>query len=274
MNQQEVSVFQETVWAYYAAHARDDLPWRQPNAAGVFDPYHILVSELMLQQTQVQRVVPKYQEFLDRFPDAATLAVSELGEVLRVWQGLGYNRRAKFLWQAAGCIHTNHADIFPNTLDELVVLPGVGKNTAGAILAYAFNTPVPFIETNIRTIYIHHFFADQDDITDVMILPYITESLPDDPSLTRDWYWALMDYGTHLKATIGNLNKLSKTYTKQSTFVGSRRQVRGAVIRALSKNPLTLSELQMLVADQRLENVLDDLVQEGMVRHNNKTYSL
>lgn len=274
MNQQAISLFQETVWTYYAAHARNDLPWRQPNTDGVFDPYHILVSELMLQQTQVARVIPKYHAFLERFPDVTSLATSELGDVLREWQGLGYNRRAKFLWQAAGYIHAHHADVFPNTIDELVKLPGVGKNTAGAILAYAFNTPTPFIETNIRTIFIHHYFADQDDITDAMIMSYITESLPDDPTLTRDWYWALMDYGTHLKATVGNLNKLSKTYIRQSTFTGSRRQVRGAIIRQLSSQPHSLAELGAIVPDERIGDVLKDLIQEGLVQQQGDQYVL
>ena len=263
-------LFLEVLWDYYSHAARHDLPWRQPDADGSLDPYKILVSELMLQQTQVPRVIPKYHDFLQRFPDIHTLATAELGDVLRAWQGLGYNRRAKFLWQAARQI--DERGTFPTTREALVRLSGIGPNTAGAILAYAFNQPVAFIETNIRTVYIHHFFEDYTDIADKEILALVEQTL--DRENPREFYWALMDYGSHLKATFGNLNKASRHYAKQSTFHGSRRQVRGQVLRELGSHSRTLAELQAIISDERLESVLQDLVSEGLVRSNGDSYSL
>lgn len=262
--------FLETLWAYYAEHGRTELPWRAAEVDGSFDPYKIMVSELMLQQTQVQRVIPKYFAFLEQFPTVQSLARAELGNVLRAWQGLGYNRRAKFLWQAAKAIAEQGS--FPRTQDELVKLPGIGPNTAGAILAYAYNQPVVFIETNVRTVYIHHFFEDRTDIHDKEIVGLVTQTL--DREQPREFYWALMDYGSHLKATIGNPNKASKHYAKQSAFHGSRRQVRGMVLRQLGTRTHTLAELQAMIADERVKSVLDDLVAEGMVRCLDGTYFL
>src|SRR5262249_55616589 len=154
---------------------------------------------------------------------------------------LGYNRRAKFLWQAAQTVVTEYGGRLPQTRAELVALPGIGPNTAGAVLAYAFSQPVAFIETNIRTVFIHHFFAGQQGIADCNILDLVTATLP--PDNTREWYWALMDYGSHLKQVVGNLNTLSKHYSKQSAFAGSRRQLRGQVLRSLGIKRHTLAEL-------------------------------
>jgi A/G-specific adenine glycosylase len=274
MNNSQLTVFQKTVWEYYDLHARRALPWREPEPGGTFDPYKILVSELMLQQTQVPRVIPKYRAFLEQFPDIEVLAAADLGDVIKAWQGLGYNRRAKFLWQTAQKLHIEHHDNVPNTIQELIALPGVGPNTAGAIMAYAFCQPVVYLETNIRTVFIHHFFADQIDISDALLVPYITASLPDDQALTRDWYWALMDYGSYLKATVGNLNKLSNTYAKQSAFKGSKREIRGKVLRVLTESPHTLAQLQQIIADERLEDVLQDLVDEALIKLASQGYCL
>ncbi|MCA9327351.1 A/G-specific adenine glycosylase, partial [Candidatus Saccharibacteria bacterium] len=122
-----------------------DMPWRSDTR-----PYYVLVSELMLQQTQVDRVIPKFQAFIAAFPDERILAQASLADVLKLWQGLGYNRRAKFLHDAAK--HVVASGDFP--LDEagLVTLPGVGKNTAGAIMAYAYNQPAIYVETNVRAV--------------------------------------------------------------------------------------------------------------------------
>jgi A/G-specific adenine glycosylase len=262
--------FSETLWAYYAGHGRNELPWRLPDANGMFDPYKIMVSELMLQQTQVARVIPKYEAFLERFPDITVLAVAQLGDVLRMWQGLGYNRRAKFLWQAAQHVHALGA--FPDTLTELIRLPGIGANTAGAILAYAYNQPVIFIETNIRSVYIHHFFADQFEVADKEITALVEQTL--DSEHPREFYWALMDYGSHVKATIGNVNKASKHYAKQSKFEGSRRQLRGAIIRLLGTRPYGRNELLAALNDSRAVAVLDELSVEGMVAQDDGCYRL
>jgi len=272
MSHTEITQFAETLWDYYAHHARHNLPWRQPQADGSFDPYKILVSELMLQQTQVGRVLPKFNEFLMKFPTTADLAAAPLAEVLSVWNGLGYNRRAKYLWQAAQLLQSDLQGVFPTTLAGLTLLPGVGKNTAGAIMAYAFNQPVIFVETNIRTVYIHHFFKDQTNVSDVAIGEYLQATL--DHEQPREFYWALMDYGAHLKQTIGNVSRHSRGYAKQSKFEGSRRQIRGHVIRTLSVAPATRNQLQAAVNDERLAEVLTALTQEGLIRRQGDTFLL
>lgn len=260
--------FRETVWQFYNTQGRHDLPWRQ----GTLDPYHVLVSELMLQQTQVPRVIPKYHEFLAAFPDFRQLASAELGDVLRVWSGLGYNRRAKFLWQAAQRVVQQHRGMLPHDYEQLVALPGIGPNTAGAILAYAYNQPTVFLETNIRTVYIHHFFPDTEAVTDKALRALLEQTV--DHEHPREWYWALMDYGSYLKQTAGNAARRSKHYVRQSSFEGSRRQVRGAVLRALKAGSLTIPELKQVIADERLVSVLQDLESEQLIRKARGRYRL
>jgi A/G-specific adenine glycosylase len=264
IDEETLRTFQDKVWDFYRDYGRHDLPWRQAGTDG-FSPYAIAVSEIMLQQTQVNRVTPKYLAFLKAFPSVASLAAAELGDVLRMWSGLGYNRRAKFLHQAAQRVVQDFGGVYPRTVQELETLPGIGRNTAGAIAAYAYNQPVAFIETNIRTVFIHHFFGDREDIHDREILPIVQATLPDDGT-NREWYWALMDYGSYLKQTVGNQNHRSTSYAKQSTFHGSRRQVRGQVLRLLATKPLTTSELKEQIADERLAAVVEDLLREQMIR--------
>ena len=269
--QKNIAEFHETVWEYYHQSGRQ-LPWRLPEQDGGFDPYKILVSEIMLQQTQAARVIPKYESFISRFPDVTVLAKVPLADVLTEWSGLGYNRRAKFLWQSAQVIQADHSGVFPRTIAELTNLPGVGHNTAAAVMAYAYNEPVEYVETNIRTVFIHHFFRDEEAINDKELLPLIREAL--DREHPREWYWALMDYGTHLKATVGNLSRYSKHYTKQSVFAGSRRQIRGAVIRLLGTGPMSLASIEQSISDERLASVLTDLEQEDLIKKTGDTYTL
>ena len=219
--------FKRLIYDYYRKHGRS-LPWRKTS-----NPYHILVSELMLQQTQVPRVLEKYREFIARFPDAAALAKAPLRSVLTVWQGLGYNRRALALKQIALALVAQHRGKVPSSFDDLVKLPGVGKATASAILAFAFNRPVVFIETNIRTVFIHFFFPGQDEVSDEEIIPLVTKTL--DAANPREWYYALMDYGTFLKKSIANPGRKSRHYHKQTPFDGSNRQVRGRILRYLTR---------------------------------------
>jgi A/G-specific adenine glycosylase len=268
----ETTKFNEILWDYYAKHGRHDLPWRIPEADGQFDPYKILVSELMLQQTQVPRVLPKFNEFLIKFPTFKALAAAPLADVLKIWSGLGYNRRAKFLWQAAQKIQTTCNGAFPSTSEALIQLPGVGKNTAGAIMAYAFNKPVVFVETNVRTVYIHHFFQDHTDIPDTAIHELLQATL--DPENPREFYWALMDYGSYLKQTVGNLSRRSREYTKQSKFEGSKRQVRGEVLRVLAEGPLTTQAITKRIGDERLPAVLQDLLAEQLIQQKHGEWSL
>lgn len=256
--QQTIASFQEVVWDYYARHGRT-MPWRDKPT-----PYYVLVSEVMLQQTQVSRVVPKFLEFTAHFPDVAALAQAPLADVLTHWSGLGYNRRAKFLWQAAQAVVERHNGVLPKTREELVALPGIGPNTAGAILAYAYEQSVVFIETNIRTVIIHHFFADHDGaVTDAQIRDIMEQVLPQENP--REWCWALMDYGTHLKATAGTQLQRVHGYRKQSKFEGSQRQVRGKVLKLLVQDGLTDSALQAKMGDERLPAVVSALAAEGLI---------
>lgn len=254
--------FVELLWDFYAHNARQ-LPWRQPEAGGDFSPYRILLSEVMLQQTQVARVIPKYQQFLNRFPTNQALARASLADVLEVWSGLGYNRRAKFLHAAARMIEQEYGGEIPKSLDSLMSLPGIGRNTAAAILVYSYNQPHVFIETNIRTVYLHHFFANEDDVPDTAILPLVEQTIDHDSP--REFYWALMDYGTHLKATIGNASRRSKHHIKQSRFEGSRRQLRGRVLKELLDAPKTHEQLSAAMKDDRLSDVLSALEKEGFI---------
>lgn len=268
-SKQIVQAFLETVWGYYQQQGRHALPWRQAEVDGAFDPYKILVSELMLQQTQVARVMPKYELFLHQFPTYAALASANLADVLRTWQGLGYNRRAKFLWEAARAIESRGD--FPATPDGLIALPGVGPNTAGAVLAYAFNQPAVFVETNIRTVYIHHFFQDDENVSDRSIRELLEQTI--NREHPREFYWALMDYGSNLKTTVRN-NYQSRHYTKQSAFHGSRREVRGAVLRVLAESPTSLRQLKIKIADERLPWVLEALETEQLIGKSNGYYKL
>lgn len=218
---------------------------------------------MMLQQTQVSRVIPKFEVFIKRFPNFQSLSKASLGEVQKAWSGLGYNRRAKFLWQAARIITQQYSGKLPSDSAELVRLPGIGQNTAGAILAYAFDKPTVFVETNIRTVFIHHFFKDRTAIDDKELLPLIEQTLNE--VAPRLWYWALMDYGVFLKTTEGNLAAKSRHYTKQSKFQGSRRQLRGQIQRLLIIKPHTSGQFRRTIADERLPGILEDLASEGLI---------
>ncbi len=252
--------FVKEVWNYYRRHGRQSLPWRKTT-----NPYRILVSEIMLQQTQVERVIPKYQAFLKQFPTPKKLSEASLGEVLKTWQGLGYNRRAKMLHECAKQIVSGHRGRFPRTYTELIKLRGVGPYTAGAIMAFAFNTPVPIIETNIRSIFIHYFYNNATDVTDKEIFEIVERTL--DRKNPREWYYALMDYGVYIKKEFGNPNSRSKHYTKQSVFKGSDREIRGAILRLLSRTGETRAQLlkKLPFEDIRVDAQLEKLLKESLI---------
>jgi A/G-specific adenine glycosylase len=272
LSQSEVSAFQKTVLDFYHTAGRHTLPWRTLSGNKTGDPYAITVSEVMLQQTQVSRVIEKYTEFLRVFPTVQALSQASLSEVLTLWSGLGYYRRAKFLHQAAQTVATKLNGEFPHDQAQLVTLPGIGKNTAGAILAYSFDIPVVFIETNIRTVFLHHFFADDSDVPDSVLLPLIEQTL--DITSPRVWYWALMDYGSYLKSTTQNPSRKSKHHVVQSTFKGSRREIRGQVLKLLIVGSATLQQCKDSIQNPQLESVLEDLVIEELIHRSGKTYSL
>lgn len=271
MNQNEKK-FVATVMDYYRQYGRHQLSWRQTT-----DPYHILVSEIMLQQTQVERVMPKYHAFIAEFPTVQALAKASLGTVLVAWQGLGYNRRAKLLHQCAQVIVREHHGVWPQEYQGLLALPGIGPYTAGAILAFAYNIPVPLIETNVRSVYLYHFFPNETGVPDSALVPIIARTL--DQTNPRAWYAALMDYGSYLKRTVGNASKGSKHHTKQTTFAGSDRQIRGSLVRLFTQSTTTHSLIQIQAAlpkfDQaRVALQLEKLVTEELVQKKRGCYML
>ena len=253
------SEFQEIVWEKGRELYRT-MPWREDTR-----PYYVLVSELMLQQTQVDRVIPKFNAFIQRFPDEKLLAGASLADVLRLWSGLGYNRRAKYLHEAAKAVVADFGGVFPNTRENLIALSGVGPGTAGAILTYAFNQPVTFIETNVRTVYFHHFFEGQPAVSDKELAPVVERTI--DHEHPREFYWALMDYGTWLKKNGAGKNSQSAHYKKQSPLRGSVREVRGQIVAVLAAGDLGRHELERrLDADSRFDRALAGLVADGLVQ--------
>lgn len=228
--------FQRKILDHYRRHGRD-LPWR-----ATADPYRILVSEIMLQQTQVERVLPKYDGFIRLFPDAAALAAASLQQVLAAWSGLGYNRRAKALKSCAEELVARHGGMMPETLEALLQLPGIGAYTARAVCVFAYNRPETVLETNIRSVYIHFFFEGRSAVRDGDLEPLIQQTLyrPN----PRRWYNALMDYGAVLKKSCGNPSRRSCGHVRQSRFQGSNRQVRGMIIKILlAQGPSTPAAL-------------------------------
>jgi len=243
-----------------------DMPWRTDTR-----PYYILVSEMMLQQTQVARVTVKFREFIARFPNEKSLATADLADALRVWNGLGYNRRAKFLHEAAKEIVRR--GIFPVMQNDLEQLPGIGPNTAGAIMVYSFDQPAIFVETNIRTVYLHHFFRDQTNVSDTKIREKLTQTL--DCERPREFYWALMDYGAWLKQQDFGAIQRSKHFAKQSPLKGSIREVRGQIIHTLTVEDLSEPVLRKMVkADVRFTTALDGLLHDGLVERKDKKLRL
>jgi A/G-specific adenine glycosylase len=259
------AAFVETVQHYYREYGRD-LPWRR-----TYDPYEILVSEVMLQQTQVARVLVKYPEFLARFPDPAALAVAQLADVLAAWSGLGYNRRALSLQRAATMMVEQYGNRVPASFEALRRLPGVGPATAAAVCAFAFGRPQAFIETNIRAAFIHYFFPGRESVADSEILPLIERTM--DRDNPRQWFYALMDYGVWVKRMFGNPNRRSKHHALQTPFYGSRRELRAQVLNALllvTPSAIAPEELRSRLpgpprALDELLSVLDELAGEGFL---------
>ncbi len=268
LTKQQVKSFRETVYDYYRSHGRHHLPWRKTKRA-----YHILVSEFMLQQTQVERVLPKYKLFLKNFPSIKSLAQASLSDVVAVWQGLGYNRRAVALKKSASLITNKYNGRIPRSPELLQTLPGVGNATASAIMAFAYNRPVTFIETNIRTVYIYHFFERKKKIHDNNILPFIEQTL--DLENPREWYYALMDYGVYLKKHNIKLNTRSTHYTKQSRFGGSIRQVRGRIIRLLTQSDgMTIKQIEERINsnNHNISSILNQLQKDGLLSKKGRTF--
>nr|WP_320160924.1 A/G-specific adenine glycosylase [uncultured Methanoregula sp.] len=255
-----IAQFREMVLDHYRTHGRE-MPWRENT-----NPYHILVSEIMLQQTQVERVMVKFQEFIAAFPDVSALANAPLLAILAAWQGMGYNRRAIALQKCAVRVVEEYKGILPADPEVLATFPGIGHATACSICAFAFSLPVVFIETNIRRVFIHYFFSDSATVSDKELLPLVTRALyTENP---RIWYWALMDIGTVLKKTVPNPNRRSVHYTKQSAFEGSDRKIRGEILRHLL--PGTSMTTEQVIGSftedpARIRKILAGLERDGFI---------
>ena len=249
-----------------------DLPWRNTR-----DPYAIWISEAMLQQTQVARVLGRWGRFMGRFPVVDALAAASASDVLEEWQGMGYNRRALALHKAAQVCSAEYGGVMPPDAGALQQLPGIGKATAAGILAFAFDIPSVYVETNVRAVIIHHFFPEEAEVTDKQIAALVERFCPDED--VRGWYYALLDYGAYLKKNFSNPSRRSKAYTRQSAFEGSRRQKRSWIVREVLACPegvsveslsMKLSETEMRagrseVGRELMESILSDLQSEGFL---------
>ncbi|MDO5042968.1 MAG: adenine glycosylase [Slackia sp.] len=246
-----------------------DLPWRNTR-----DPYAIWISEVMLQQTQVARVLTRWERFMARFPTVDALASADTADVVEEWQGMGYNRRALALKRAADICACEFAGSLPVGVEELCKLPGIGEATAAGITAFSRDVPCVYIETNVRAVFIHEFFPGEERVADKQLRPLVEAACPCDD--VRGWYYALLDVGAHLKKTQINPTRRSASYTKQSTFEGSRRQKRAWIVREVLANPgiagdeihRRLDGVEMRagrdrVSDDEFRSILADLAQEG-----------
>lgn len=258
--------FQKTIWDFYRKHKRT-LLWREN-----ITPYYVFTSEIMLQQTQVSRVEKKFPEFIKKFPDFKSLAHASTKDVLTAWQGMGYNRRALYLKQAAEIIVRKHKGILPKDPQLLDDLQGIGDATARSIIVFSYNMPLVFIETNIRRVFIHSFFSDKENIDDKVILPLVQKTM--DTENPREWYYALMDYGSHLPTITKNPNRKSRHYKRQSQFKGSDREMRGAIIKSILKKPLTIDEIKKNTQfeRQRIYSNLLTLQKEGFIMEKKGRY--
>ena len=256
-----IKLFQKIIYEFYKNHKRK-FPFREN-----ITPYNVLVSEIMLQQTQTGRVSEKFLKFIAKFPDFLSLSKASLEQILKEWKGLGYNRRAIALKKIAEIVINDFNGKLPESIEELKLFPQIGHNTASSILTFAFNKPMVFIETNIRRVYIYFFFPNIGKVNDKEIMSIVKKTV--DKNNPRKWYYALMDYGVMLKKIHPGLSKRSVHYRKQAPFKGSSRQIRGELLEMLIKNgTISLSKIQkrFIVNDRkRIKNILNQLQKEGFI---------
>ena len=250
-----------------------DLPWRN-----VDDPYGVLVSEVMLQQTQVSRVLRYWPRWMNLFPAVDALAAADTAFVLETWQGLGYNRRALALKRACEECAAKRGGRLPETAEELVALPGIGPATAAGVVAFAHDRPALYLETNVRSVFLHELFPDSEGVSDKQIAPYVADTCP--RSGARAWYYALLDYGAHLKTKVANPSRRSRHYARQGRFEGSRREKRSFILKQVLAAPEGVAPEELAarldeheraagrdgVDSELFESILGELVAEGFFR--------
>ena len=263
------ATFRKRIRQYYKAHGRV-FPWRTTR-----DPYKIFVSEIMLQQTQTERVKSYYTKFLATFPTFHSLAQADTQVLLSHWKGLGYNRRALFMRQAAQVIVSDYQGKLPSDEQSLRMLPGVGSYTAQALRAFVFNLPVVMIETNIRTVIIHEYYSRQKIVSDAEVEQVLRSVLP--RTDFKHWYYALMDYGVYLKQQGVTVHRKSAQYVKQKSFKGSRRQFRGKILELLlSQGSLTLKKLALRLSQEHtfVEELVNELIKEGFLVRKGQVFNI
>ena len=264
----EIEEFKNIINTWYLVHRRD-LPWRK-----TFDPYSIVVSEIMLQQTQVGRVLNFYDKFLNTFPTFSSLATADNKTLFELWNGLGYWKRALNLRKIAEIIQLKYEGVFPSDIDTLKTLPGVGEYTSAALKCFIYNYPVAFVETNIRKVINHFFFNGSDNVSDKEI--YRIADLVLDRDNPREWNYSLMDYGSSEFRS----KKTTKNDKKES-FVFSNRFYRGELIRFITqKGEVSRDEIHILlntisenkITNSRVSSILESLIKDQLISNKKDRY--
>ena len=269
LSQKRIVSFRRRVWSSYRQHRRD-FPWRRTD-----NPYRITISEVMLQQTQAQRVAPKYEAFVRHFSNWQALARASASAVLRQWSGLGYNRRAVALRDLARAVVREHNGKLPRGQEALEALPGIGPATAAAIRAFAFGEQSVYLDTNVRGVYIYEFFPDVPTVSDAALVPLIQQTLVGRSA--REWYYALLDYGAWLKASRPNPTRRSAHYVRAGAFEGSSRQLRGRIVAVLlAAGSMTRAQVvsALGVERDRVTVSLDALERDGLLRRQAGSFAL
>ncbi|MCF7944555.1 MAG: A/G-specific adenine glycosylase [Spirochaetia bacterium] len=259
-SKQDIGNFRALIYAYYSNFGRK-FPWRETQ-----DPYRILLSEMMLQQTQTDRVLPKYIQFLETYPDIKALVKADISELITLWKGLGYNRRALALVRIAKTVVEKWDGQIPEDEKLLRSLYMVGPATAAAIRAFSFTKPSLYLETNIRRVLLYFFFYGAEEVKDAQLYDLLEHIMDEkDP---KHWYYALMDYGVFLKKVIPNPNRRSAHYTRQAQFKNSNREIRGKLLDLLiSKGDVQFEDInaELNYSEERLLNCLNSLINEGFI---------
>jgi len=264
ISSEKINQIQHEILSFYADHKRD-LPWRSTT-----DPYKILLSEFMLQQTQVKRVIDYYIKWIKQWPTILDLSIAPFQDVLSEWIGLGYNRRAQYLHESLKIIVETYDGDVLSAMHDYQKLPGIGNYTARAVRIFAGNDDIATIDTNIRRIFIHLFHLPTT-ISDHTLADIAEKCMPRGKSCI--WHNALMDYGA-LKLTSRKTG--IKPKTTQSRFNGSDRQIRGKILRMLLKGPNTYQEFQSTfqIGPSRLNKILSKMKQDQMISQNDIWYQI
>lgn len=263
ISETRIRKFHEKIFTWWKKNKRS-LPWRETT-----NPYYIMISEIMLQQTQVNRSIEKYLEFIDKYPTIKDLAEASVSSVLKSWSGLGYNRRALWLHEAANQI-VKLKD-FPETPEELQKLKGIGPYTSRSILIFAFNYDIATVDTNIRRILIAENFA-KEETKEKELFIIAQKLLP--KGKARDWHNALMDFGS-LVLTSAKTGIKPKTTTSRNSK--ENRRFRGIIVKYLTRNSKALKERMIKncnIPTEKIDDILEGLLADGLIIKIRKYYAL